>query len=99
MNDLLIFEWDEEKNRINFRKHGIYFQTAAKVFYDINHVVLRDEDHSQWEDRYQAIGKVNNVLMVVHTKRGDCIRIISARRATREERRLYYDNKSDYPQR
>lgn len=98
MENGYLFEWDEEKNRINFRKHGVYFRTAAKVFYDENHIIIRDEEHSQHEDRYQAIGMVKDVLLVVHTIRGDCIRIISVRRATREERRCYYDNKNDYSQ-
>ena len=98
MENGYLFEWDEEKNRINFRKHGIYFKTAAKVFYDTYHLVIYDKAHSQWEDRYQAIGMVNDVLLVVHTIRGDCIRIISARRATGEERKRYYDNKNDNSQ-
>ena len=87
----LLFEWDAEKNRRNFIKHGIRFETAAKVFRDKNRIEIYDELHSGTEDRYQTIGLVHDVLFVVYTERRNNIRIISARPANRVERGLYYD--------
>lgn len=87
----MTFEWDREKEKINIRKHGLNFSVAARVFLDPNHVELYDELHSSIdEDRYHAIGLVNNVLTVVYTERGENIRLISARIATAQERGLYY---------
>ncbi|MCR5487958.1 MAG: BrnT family toxin [Lachnospiraceae bacterium] len=85
-------EWDDEKNIINVMRHGVSFETAALVFADENYIELYDEDHSQDEDRYIAIGIVDQILYVVHTIRGEAIRLISARPATKEEERLYYDS-------
>ena len=73
-------------------KHGVSFETASLVFADENFIELYDEDHSQDEDRYIAIGVVDQILYVVHTIRGEVIRLISARSATNEEKRLYYDS-------
>lgn len=87
----LKFEWDEEKNLINQKKHGISFETAAYVFQDKHYIEMYDFEHSTNEDRYIAIGMVGNLLFVVFTERGENIRLISARLATEEERRLYYD--------
>ena len=87
----LEFEWDEEKARKNFEKHGVYFQTARRVFWDENRIEIYDEAHSAGEDRYNVIGMVNKVLFVVYTERGERIRIISAREATAEEKEVYYD--------
>lgn len=84
------FEWDEEKNAINVRKHGISFETAAYVFTDPNHLEMYDFEHSISEERFVAIGKVGEILFVVFTERRESIRIISARIATKKERRLYY---------
>ncbi len=90
----LFVEWDENKNRINEQKHGISFETAAYVFLDEDYIELYDEDHSIDEDRYIAIGLVDEVLFVVHTMRDDeHYRLISARVATVQERRFYYDSK------
>lgn len=88
------FEWDEEKNRINLKKHGIDFETAALVFADENRYEIYDDVHSEGEDRFITIGYINDiayVVMVVYTERKDLIRLISARKATNYERRLYYD--------
>ena len=79
----LKFEWDEEKDLINRRKHGISFETAAYVFRDEYHIEMYDFEHSTDEDRYIAIGMVGNLLFVVFTERGENIRLISARLATR----------------
>ena len=88
------FEWDDEKNQINITKHGIDFDTAALVFGDENRLEFYDETHSYDEDRYITIGMINNIayiVMVVYTERGNTIRLISARKATNQERRMYYD--------
>lgn len=65
----LIFEWDEEKNLLNQRKHGISFETASYVFEDENYIEMYDFEHSIDEDRYIAIGCVGDVLFVVFTER------------------------------
>lgn len=90
------FEWDEEKNRKNIEKHSISFEHALHVFEDPMYLEMYDFEHSNDEDRYIAIGKVGNVLFVVFTERKDAIRIISARLATSVERRIYYDQDSNY---
>lgn len=95
MENSLNFEWDEEKNKINKNKHHVSFQTASKVFYDENLVEYPDEEHSQDEDRYIAIGKVKKILFVLYTIRyEDTIRIISARKANKEEEMFYYASKN-----
>lgn len=86
----LQFEWDEEKERINLKKHGIPFKTAAKVFLDENRIEIYDKAHSIEEDRYITIGLAGDVLFVVYTERHPKIRLISARLATARERRVYY---------
>lgn len=85
------FEWDEEKDLLNRKKHGISFETAAYVFQDKYYIEMYDFEHSIDEDRYIAIGMVGDLLFVVFTERGESIRLISARLATERERRLYYD--------
>jgi uncharacterized DUF497 family protein len=88
------FEWDPGKAASNLRKHGISFETAARVFADPNALFLQDRIEDG-ELRWQAIGLVDGALMllVAHVAREqnneDIIRIISARRTDREERRLY----------
>ena len=90
------FEWDEDKNALNITKHAISFEQACYVFSDPMYLEMYDFEHSVDEDRYIAIGMVNDVLFVVFTERKDSIRIISARLATNTERRIYYDQDSDY---
>ncbi len=91
------FEWNEEKNRINLRKHGISFATATRVFDDVDYVTEQDREVNG-EERWQTIGRIGDamVLVVAHTvvdDEGDVIfRIISARRATAHERRRYEAN-------
>ena len=88
------FEWDDKKEEANIRKHGIDFSTAALVFNDENRLDLYDEIHSESEDRYitiDMVGGIAYVVFVVYTEREDIIRLISARKATRLERSLYYD--------
>ena len=84
------FEWDEYKAEENLKKHKISFEHAALVFCDPNRLEEYDYLHSDEEDRYIVIGKVNTVLFVVCTYRNEnTIRIISARPATKGERRRY----------
>lgn len=93
----MLFEWDEEKARKNIIHHGISFDVAKLVFNDPYHIEIYDEDHSIDEDRYIAIGLVENVLFVVFTireynRKEEIIRLISARVLTPQERREYYDD-------
>ena len=87
------FEWDAEKERLNYAKHRIHFSTAAAVFDDADRIEWYDAAHSLDEDRYNTIGLVDKVLFVVYTERREKTRIISARVATPAERKMYYDNK------
>lgn len=89
-----LIEWDEEKAEINERKHGINFESAGMVFSDACRIEMFDQAHSITEDRYITIGKVKDVLFVVFTERPahGSLRLISARKATPRERRLYYGN-------
>ena len=86
------FEWDENKNKANQRKHRISFEEAAEIFrYPMYEMVDIRADYG--EARYIAIGRNNQmvILVVVYTERGSRTRMISARRANKEEKRLYYD--------
>ena len=90
----LEFEWDPNKELINVEKHGFDFKVAASVFTDPWLVELYDEKHSTFlEERYYAIGRIEGqlvVLIVVYTERNNAIRIISARKASKEEEEVYY---------
>ena len=91
------FEWDDEKEEKNIRRHGIDFLTAAYVFNDPHRLEKYDEKHSIDEDRYITIGAINGYLTVVtvsYTTRNNerTIRMISARPALRREREEYYGN-------
>ena len=91
----MTFEWDENKDRLNQKNHdGISFEYAARVFLDSKRIEMLDENHSdESEERYNVIVCVERILFVVYTERGsDKIRIISARRATPKEEKLYYEN-------
>jgi uncharacterized DUF497 family protein len=91
MNDIS-FEWDDEKNKLNQEKHGILFEDARFVFNDPGKVILPDLFHGGEEERWIAIGMVNKVLFVVYTERRECIRLISARSATKAEKEIYHEN-------
>ena len=94
----MCFEWDDEKDRKNIAKHGIGFRTAILVFEDPNRVDIYDVFHSMDEDRFLTIGEIAGtfiVVTVVYTERSDDIRIISARRATKAERKEYYADQND----
>jgi uncharacterized DUF497 family protein len=84
------FEWDPSKAAQNIRKHKVSFEEAATVFRDTLSITVPDPDHSI-KDRYITIGLSSwmRLLMVAHTDREDCIRIISARGLTRRERKQY----------
>ena len=83
------FDWDDEKERLNFIKHGVHFKTAARVFLDPNKLIREDKEHRS-ELRYDVLGKVGKILFVVCTFReGDTIRLISARIATSTEKERY----------
>lgn len=87
------FEWDESKNQINQRKHGISFEEASTVFYDEEALVRDDPEHSEMEERFVILGFSSkaNLLVVCHCYRASetVIRIISARKATRTESKFY----------
>jgi len=85
------FEWDPAKARQNRRKHRVSFQEAATVFGDPLTVTYPDPDHSVSEQRFITVGMsgAGRVLMVAHLDRNENIRIISARKTTRRERKHY----------
>jgi len=87
------FEWDPAKAASNLKKHGISFEVAREVFEDPDAVEAYDKEHSQTEARFILIGiGANQVVVVIHTTRHHNVyRIISARPASRIERRLYYE--------
>lgn len=91
--DMIKFEWDEIKDQINRRKHGISFDEAKTVFYDDDALVIDDPEHSEEEDRFIILGLSGkaNLLVVCHCYRASetVIRIISARKATKTEANFY----------
>jgi len=89
----LRFEWDERKSAANRRKHGVSFQEAEEVFCDDRGLLIEDPDHSQIEDRFVLLGMSASLrlLVVCHCYRrsDNVIRIISARKANRQEQYTY----------
>ncbi len=85
------FEWDTMKAVENLQKHGVAFQEATSSFRDRLSLTIPDPEHSDQEERRILLGfsNRNRLLVVAHTDRGDRIRLISARTATRRERRQY----------
>jgi uncharacterized DUF497 family protein len=84
------FEWDDAKAEANLRKHKISFRAACRVFEDPLALIKQDLSEDYGEDRFLAIGRVEGLLTcVAYTERGECIRIISARKANSNERRAY----------
>ena len=85
------FEWDDEKAVSNFQKHGISFEEGATIFNDPEIATIFDPDHSEDEERYVSIGISiqGNLLVIVHTERKEQIRLISCRKATNTERKVY----------
>lgn len=86
------FEWDERKNASNLKKHGIRFEEAISIF-EGPVLTAADERHDYGENREISIGLLEGVvvLSVAHTDRNGMTRIISARRASRPERKLFYE--------
>ncbi|MBI5825611.1 MAG: BrnT family toxin [Chloroflexi bacterium] len=94
------FDWDPVKARQNLQKHGVSFERAARIFKDQFAISIYDDEHSENEDRWVTIGaEANEVLLVViHTFRGTdvqsaIVRIISARKADREEAQQYHERR------
>ena len=87
----VIFEWDPGKARRNRRKHRITFEEAITVFDDPISAMYRDPDHSEYEERFFTVGlsSADRVLIVAHIEEDERIRIISARKATPNERKIY----------
>ena len=87
----MIVEWDDQKAAANAKKHGVTFQEAATVLEHALSITFRDPDHSIEEFRFLTIGlgSTGRILMVAHTDRAEAVRLISARPATRSERRFY----------
>jgi len=90
---MIEFEWDASKATSNKTKHGVSFEEAKSVFYDDLAIQFFDEDNYEYEDRFLLLGRSNQsrVLLICHCEResGNTIRIISARKATAKERKLY----------
>jgi uncharacterized DUF497 family protein len=88
------FEWDADKATANAAKHGVPFEEAVTVFLDLDYLLIRD---AVVPERFVALGvsKLAQVLFVVHCERGEKVRIISARRATRREREIYDRRRAD----
>jgi uncharacterized DUF497 family protein len=85
------FEWDDDKAAWNFAKHGVTFERARLVFADLFGIGEYDDRERYGEDRFTIVGMVEGTLIfVAHTERGDCVRIITARRATKHEQDDYY---------
>ena len=88
---MLEFVWDREKAAANLRKHGVDFDEAASAFDDPLSITISDPDHSEGEERFLLVGesRAGQLLVVAHTERGNEIRLINARPATRRERQAY----------
>lgn len=93
--DNIAFSWDEKKNKLNVKNHGVSFEEAKTVFADDYGRLISDPDHSEDEDRFVLLGLSHQIqlLMVCHCYReeGDVIRIISARKAGKSEIKQYRD--------
>ena len=91
-----MFEWDENKNRLNIKKHGVDFNVAWTAFNDIHAIIEIDYEHSYSEERQNLIGfdETSKLLFVCHCERNDgeneVIRLISARKADRDETDFYW---------
>ncbi len=87
----MIFDWDNNKAKTNLSKHQVSFDEAKTVFRDPLYIDFYDPDHSEDEERYLIVGKSSqgNLLIVSYTERENLIRIISARKVTKAERKVY----------
>jgi uncharacterized protein len=84
-------EWDPRKAELNLKKHGVAFEEAATALSDPMAITGDDPDHSDYEDRYITfrVSAMNRLLLVSHAEEGETIRVISARKASKGERKLY----------
>ena len=98
------FEWDEKKNQLNIKKHKVSFEEAETVFDDPDAVYISDDPHSVYEERFIVIGiterfdDIDRILTVCYCNRDnndEVIRIISARRATKQESKIYEERYSE----
>jgi len=91
---MLLFEWDSDKAKRNIKIHNVSFDEASTVFKDILSLTIYDPIHSNKEDRFVLIGNSfkNRLIIVIFTERNDKIRIISARKAIKNERKQYEEN-------
>ena len=91
--EYISFEWDETKNKTNIDKHGVSFEEAKTVFYDESAIEFFDNDHSENEERFLLLGRSYKlrIIIISHCVRenGSKIRIISARKATKNEQKYY----------
>ena len=96
MSDTLRFDWDPTKAKVNLAKHGVSFEEAVTVFGDPLGRITDDSRHSETEERYVLLGQSarRRLLAVMFTERGQAIRLVSARKATRRERRKYEEKRS-----
>jgi uncharacterized DUF497 family protein len=85
------FEWDSRKAKLNLRKHRVSFEEATTAFRDPLSATTPDPDHSSSENRFVTFGLSSRgrLLVISHAERGETIRIISARRVTKQERKIY----------
>ena len=94
---MIKFEWDDNKNKINILKHNVDFKEALTVFFDDNALLIEDDAHSSSEERFILLGLSSrtNVLIVCHCYRAneEVIRIISARKATKNETKQYLEGR------
>jgi uncharacterized DUF497 family protein len=87
----LKFEWDEEKNAKNQKKHGVSFETAKRIFFDPKHFEALDKKHSFFEERWEAVGLSDlTLLRVIFTEREHSVRIISAQKASKKDEEEYF---------
>ncbi len=88
------YEWDENKNKSNIKKHGIDFEYAKAIFDDKNNEIIPSDQNK--ENRWKAIGKISKWLFsVIFTIRKQVIRIISARKANKQERQIYLKKRNN----
>ena len=93
MNEKILFEWDEDKNKLNHIKHGVLFEKAQYVFNDPKHLIIEDLEHSKNEKRYYCIGKTKfGILTVRFTYRNNFIRIFGAGYWRRGKKRYEKEN-------
>jgi uncharacterized DUF497 family protein len=91
------FEWNKKKDLLNYRYHGISFDKAKTIFYDENAIEFYDQNHSAREDRFIMIGLSSKLRLVLvsytvnETKDEDIIRIISSRKPTNNEQKIYFE--------